>query len=80
MALKIPILEYREDYTELRAQVHTSGGWVGLELRWDLSTAHAFYSPKTETVPSPLIIRSLVTSEATATMERQEMILLLVRG
>lgn len=52
---------------------------MGLDLRWDLSAAHAFYSQKTETVTLPLIIRSLVTSEATTTVKRQEMILLLVK-
>lgn len=41
-------------------------------LSWGLSTTHAFYSPKTETVLLPLVIRSPMTSDLTVSVEQQE--------
>lgn len=57
----------------LPAQVRVTCKWeMGINLSWGLSIAHAFYSQETETIPLHLIIRSLMTSEATISMERQE--------
>lgn len=54
-------------------QVHMTCKWeMGINLSWGLSSTHAFYSQKTETIPLHLIMRFLMTSEATISVEWPE--------